>query len=279
MIVDPPFRPHPPKSTDEDLAIALLGHEFPASGVTGILSSPKPEAILNSIGTLSLVVAALDDDHLMQVLARHEGERTGWIALSLDPVPSWLVLDGDSGVGTRVTGLEDGVVEVRLSINGGVLEVPSLAGRLCLVEWGVANEKDLPWPKPIALRRSDGWHDPVSPGIYMTEPGLIDAYPLTADPNRNQLVASLYLDAIVSEQPKRALNLIRRIMERANDDELGLIGAGPMEELVIEHGAQLLGDIKRLAETDERFRRVLQAAWIGRAPKHVRRELAEFGCG
>jgi hypothetical protein len=274
--LQPPFRPERPALDVIDLANALLKEELPGFEIAGAFSSVKPTKLLPKLGPLAVVVMGMVGDDLLQVLAREDSAEPGWTALSLDTVPSWLALDGDQGLATRVTGVEQGALEVRYALNGQVYDVPVLNERLCLVEWGVENKPDSPWPQAVAIRRDDGWHDPVLPGIYITERGLVDSYPLTDDPTEKQLVASLYLDAAIAEEPRRALKLIRLIVGRADDDQLGLIGAGPLEELVIAHGERLVDEIKRIANVDERFRKALAAAWVSRASKRVRNELAEF---
>jgi hypothetical protein len=270
-----PFRPEHPVFDVVELATTIIREELPGFEMTGAFASFKPNDLLPSLSPLALVVMSTTAEDVLQVLAR-EDPADGWTAISVDTVPTWIALDRELGVATRVTVVEQGALEVRCASKSEVYDIPVLNGRLCLVEWGADNKPHSTWPEPVAIRRADGWHDPVLPGLYMSEQGLVDSFPLTDEPTPRELTASIYLDATIVHDPRRALKLIRLLIARADDDQLGLIGAGPLEELVIMHGDRLLDEVRRLATIDKQFRRALEAAWIYRASKRVRSELTEF---
>lgn len=48
-----------------------------------------------------------------------------------------------------------------------------------------------------------------------------------------------------------------------DDDEVALVGAGPLEDLLHTHGEALVDDVDRFARQDSRFRRALSAVWLG----------------
>ncbi|HUQ63085.1 MAG TPA: hypothetical protein VM121_04985 [Acidimicrobiales bacterium] len=66
------------------------------------------------------------------------------------------------------------------------------------------------------------------------------------------------------------------------DEELvGWVGCGDLENLVRDHGVELWEQIERLARSDARFRRALRSVWAYDSPEYERRsallgELGEF---
>jgi Family of unknown function (DUF6869) len=48
----------------------------------------------------------------------------------------------------------------------------------------------------------------------------------------------------------------------ASDDQLGYVGAGPLESLVTHHGTALLNRIEERARGDARFRACLGSVWL-----------------
>lgn len=82
--------------------------------------------------------------------------------------------------------------------------------------------------------------------------------------------------------PLEALNeLVKRLNATPEpDDELiGLIGAGELEELIRAHGNKLWPDIERLARKDVRFRRALASVWAYDSKEYERRTQLLFELG
>jgi hypothetical protein len=64
----------------------------------------------------------------------------------------------------------------------------------------------------------------------------------------------------VSTGGPQALSLVAALVRAAeSDDDLALVGAGPLEDLVTSHGIALLDDIDDLARRDPRFAQALTA--------------------
>lgn len=59
-----------------------------------------------------------------------------------------------------------------------------------------------------------------------------------------------------------AWDLVRVLLRHAPDDLLGTVAAGPLEDLVIGHGAELVDAIEAEAGGDERFRWALGCIWL-----------------
>jgi hypothetical protein len=79
----------------------------------------------------------------------------------------------------------------------------------------------------------------------------------------------------------RALDVIQALVDGAQDeaDDVGLVGAGPLEELLNgEHSAEFVDDIERRARQHPRFRKAVSGIWMGEeVPREIRHRLAEFG--
>jgi hypothetical protein len=74
--------------------------------------------------------------------------------------------------------------------------------------------------------------------------------------------ATDFMHEAVRENPELAWSLIERLVEAApNDDSLDMIGAGPLEDLLCDHGPDLNDRAEHVALSDPRFRRSLAAVW------------------
>lgn len=70
------------------------------------------------------------------------------------------------------------------------------------------------------------------------------------------------LDDLVREYPERAWNTLWVLIERASTDEiLSIIAAGPLEDLLCEHGSQFIAQVEKIACESTRFRRCLAGVW------------------
>jgi hypothetical protein len=70
------------------------------------------------------------------------------------------------------------------------------------------------------------------------------------------------METIVSEEPELALELIVFALTRfTRPDEISFLAAGPLENLVQLHGAQLIDRLERVAAINEQFRLLLSGIW------------------
>src|SRR5450432_4169240 len=89
-----------------------------------------------------------------------------------------------------------------------------------------------------------------------------------ADPPLYGWATELLIHA-AEDQPDLAWSLILGLVKSADDDDaLGCVAAGPLEELLCNHGVEFIDRVEVLAAADERFRRCLGGAWgsSGRDP-------------
>ena len=67
-----------------------------------------------------------------------------------------------------------------------------------------------------------------------------------------------------SRPAAEAWELVLELLDRASEDEVGLVIAGPLEDLVCQHGATLVSEIEQRAVADEYFRWALGGIWLSR---------------
>ena len=94
--------------------------------------------------------------------------------------------------------------------------------------------------------------------------------------------ASDEIDELVAEQPDDAISTLVFLADAAPDDgALGYLGAGPVEELIIGHGSDVVIDrVEGAARRNERFRMALASAWYDdHVTPEVRERLRVFGGG
>src|SRR3954470_17244582 len=76
-----------------------------------------------------------------------------------------------------------------------------------------------------------------------------------------------------------ALDLVEALIASAPDsDAVAVVSAGPLEELVYDHGAALVDGIERRARQDPAFGKALRSVWLdnGALPPEVEARLREW---
>ena len=69
-------------------------------------------------------------------------------------------------------------------------------------------------------------------------------------------------DFVYAAPPAAGLDVVLELLRRASEEEIGLVIAGPLEELVWYHGAALVDAIEHRASADPDFRAALGGIWI-----------------
>lgn len=71
------------------------------------------------------------------------------------------------------------------------------------------------------------------------------------------------LSSAVAADPEAGWTLVLHLIEAAPDDEvLGLIAAGPLEELILESSSNMIDRLETQARRDPKFRRCLTGVWF-----------------
>ncbi len=83
------------------------------------------------------------------------------------------------------------------------------------------------------------------------------------------------VDGLVASAPEQALDVLMQLLAAAADDEeiLAVIAAGHVEDLVVEHGTELLDRIVDTAKVNPLLGRALSGIWIDDLPLEVRKRL------
>jgi hypothetical protein len=70
------------------------------------------------------------------------------------------------------------------------------------------------------------------------------------------------LDDLVRCEPEEAWKVIEAIRQANGSDRiLGILAAGPLEDLLAKHGDQFIDRVETLARRDKQFRKLLGAVW------------------
>jgi hypothetical protein len=86
------------------------------------------------------------------------------------------------------------------------------------------------------------------------------------------------LEAIWDSDPERTWRIILRLVELADEDRLGAVAAGPLEELISHHAWQFIDRVEQQACQDPKFRRCLGGVWGWSAiPKDLWPRLQKVG--
>jgi hypothetical protein len=104
----------------------------------------------------------------------------------------------------------------------------------------------------------DGWwqYQRLSVGTRCDRKGLELGEP------QDVVAAAEAVDACVLDGGPEALGLVAALLRAADsDDDLGLVGAGPLEDLLHRHGAALIDSIDDLARRDPQFAKALRGVW------------------
>jgi hypothetical protein len=74
--------------------------------------------------------------------------------------------------------------------------------------------------------------------------------------------ASPELDDIVRDDPERAWGIILRLSEQAPDEEFkAILAAGPVEDLLSQHGPSFIDRVEQRAVADAKFNHLLGGVW------------------
>jgi hypothetical protein len=70
------------------------------------------------------------------------------------------------------------------------------------------------------------------------------------------------LRELIRGDPEATWSVIGKMLERDTSDAiLSNVGAGPLEDLLVAHGARFIDRIEKRAESDMTFKKVLGTVW------------------
>ena len=75
--------------------------------------------------------------------------------------------------------------------------------------------------------------------------------------------ATVYIDNLVNSDPHKALELLGVIIECCtNNKQLGHVAAGPLENLFVYHGYEIINTITEKADCSEKLQLALSGVWL-----------------
>jgi uncharacterized protein DUF6869 len=89
------------------------------------------------------------------------------------------------------------------------------------------------------------------------------------------------VNELVQSDARVGWQIVIALVQRAPDEVLGAIGAGPLEDLIGHHPDEVIERVARQAQEDWRFLQALCVSWFteGQLPPHVERRLLEVTNG
>ncbi len=87
------------------------------------------------------------------------------------------------------------------------------------------------------------------------------------------------LDNMCRDNPEEAWLIVVALVAAADpEDLLGDIGAGPLEDLLSEHGAAFVERAEAAARTNPRFAKALSNVWLSEKDSEAAQRLLAIGC-
>ena len=78
------------------------------------------------------------------------------------------------------------------------------------------------------------------------------------------------LNTLVSEQPQEAWEVILEILEETNSDNIiANLAAGPLENLLSEHGETFIAEVELKARQNPKFTKLILGVWEGGMSKDI----------
>ena len=87
------------------------------------------------------------------------------------------------------------------------------------------------------------------------------------------------LDNLCRDSPEKAWLVVAALVEAADTEELlGAVGAGPLEDILSEHGATFVDRAETEAHTNTRFAAALRNVWLSEHESETAKRLLAIGC-
>ncbi|MEM6901445.1 MAG: DUF6869 domain-containing protein [Pseudomonadota bacterium] len=122
----------------------------------------------------------------------------------------------------------------------------------------------------MGVQRNNFWHPSPSIGVLET---LVDQWFLDQEVPENTestLAIERVMDMTRDASPQTQLSFIRRAVEKAETDhQLAIIAAGPLEDLLSDHGPDVIDDVVAVSRQDPKFRRTMTGVWRQDMPDSV----------
>src|SRR3954468_24780931 len=102
-----------------------------------------------------------------------------------------------------------------------------------------------------------------SPGLDLREAVVQGVIPAPAHESERTDWSYEVMRALISDAPEIAWPILLEIIDRAPEEALGYVAAGPLEDLINEHGFEIIDAIETEAGRNPRLRKTLVGVWQG----------------
>ncbi|MCU1483283.1 MAG: hypothetical protein JWN67_29 [Actinomycetia bacterium] len=198
----------------------------------------------------------------------------GWSVVVTSNQMGFLSYDGSPGPWIRETNDPLGVSLARCDAgasvtavrcrypDGQVVEESVVEGRWHLARWDMRMwGGGAPMPIVEAVLVDGSWQPSITPDLAMTEEDVFSESPVEMDSD----VWALF-DHLNDTDPALAWALVRKVIDRLDDEQLGLLGAGQLENIFREEGEVFFPLMAAAAREDPRVAEALSNIWAYDAP-------------
>lgn len=106
---------------------------------------------------------------------------------------------------------------------------------------------------------------------------LVDAYLRYKERKDEDLWAFEEMDNLIREKPIEAQDVILKLIDKALDDNtLAFIAAGPLEDLLIHHGEEVIDWVEKNARQNNKFAQCLAGVWESSIKKDIWKRITLF---
>lgn len=88
----------------------------------------------------------------------------------------------------------------------------------------------------------------------------------------------MILNHLIEARPEEAWKRILALIACANREALGYVGAGPLEDLLREHGVALIDTVEACARDNSELRAALLHVWLPEGETELGQRLVALGC-
>ena len=104
-------------------------------------------------------------------------------------------------------------------------------------------------------------------------------YSWTEDDDLPGSEASLMLMRIIAQDPHRGYSIVLSMLDATeSEEEIGLLGSGPLEELLRNHAGELIRELEKDFQSHIKLRIALANVWISESvPEEIRNRIQKLG--
>ncbi|MEO1405306.1 MAG: DUF6869 domain-containing protein [Pseudomonadota bacterium] len=122
----------------------------------------------------------------------------------------------------------------------------------------------------MGIHQNNFWHPSPSSEALET---LVDQWLLdqeVQENTENTLAIERVMDMTRDASPQTQLSFIGRAVEKAETDhQLAIIAAGPLEDLLVNHGSEIIDAVVTKSHQSPKFRRMMTGVWKQDMPDSV----------